>query len=554
MRARGRQFLRVCKRDAPSLAVWLIVDAHYQCLVSRHETHSRLLSDMRVGPCATHLHNTMRSRFCQTHAGRAEKGHVAPIPLLMKAARSGLGVDEAKRAAERERADARDREAAKRARLEEDGKALFMQVCLCVSVCAWSLTVEAGTCAVVFDRVLDMCTCFVRSLHVSCMQKDLCMYLDMCTSAVYPCNAPPPTTTHTYTHAHTPQEQRRDFATRQALRSLQLAWKAAEQLDLAEGPMGHARGASLWKQLTALHPPPSVDTAEEEVDNTNRQTAEGSGRRLAGDSTLLLQGGGADGAGEMLHSVRAAAAIGGEQEEEAAWVPGDAPYVRPRLGVGAEAAHIRSRSPVQHSLTQAAHSSDIVRVQAGSAGGIEDMLQGTASSEPEGTSTQAVSVTQPQPLAALSCLVPFVVTPQHNTHTTTQSSRGASASRPAAIQSIPTCLVRQQTGAMAAEAAALAGTMLGQPSVLAGAMRAPPADLEALEQAIQSPLHCDTAGVIASQQLPDYLIEPLSVSDQLQLAVGYLRSEHCYCLFCGCQYGSDGEMAIQCPGPFEDLH
>lgn len=41
---------------------------------------------------------------------------------------------------------------------------------------------------------------------------------------------------------------------------------------------------------------------------------------------------------------------------------------------------------------------------------------------------------------------------------------------------------------------------------------------------------------------------------QLELLLGRLRSAHCYCLFCGCQYRDTDELASLCPGVTEDDH
>ena len=41
---------------------------------------------------------------------------------------------------------------------------------------------------------------------------------------------------------------------------------------------------------------------------------------------------------------------------------------------------------------------------------------------------------------------------------------------------------------------------------------------------------------------------------RLAAAVAYLRATHRYCLFCGCGYGDEAEMAEACPGPSEADH
>lgn len=33
-----------------------------------------------------------------------------------------------------------------------------------------------------------------------------------------------------------------------------------------------------------------------------------------------------------------------------------------------------------------------------------------------------------------------------------------------------------------------------------------------------------------------------------------LREEHCYCLYCGCQYESEGDLQSACPGMYEEDH
>ena len=46
----------------------------------------------------------------------------------------------------------------------------------------------------------------------------------------------------------------------------------------------------------------------------------------------------------------------------------------------------------------------------------------------------------------------------------------------------------------------------------------------------------------------------LKTKEQLELVLGSLRKQHCYCLFCGCQYSDQDDLAKHCPGEMEDDH
>ncbi|KAK9843568.1 hypothetical protein WJX84_008409 [Apatococcus fuscideae] len=48
--------------------------------------------------------------------------------------------------------------------------------------------------------------------------------------------------------------------------------------------------------------------------------------------------------------------------------------------------------------------------------------------------------------------------------------------------------------------------------------------------------------------------QELPLADRLQQTLHHLRQTYHYCLFCGHQYGSQGELASSCPGPSEDAH
>lgn len=45
-----------------------------------------------------------------------------------------------------------------------------------------------------------------------------------------------------------------------------------------------------------------------------------------------------------------------------------------------------------------------------------------------------------------------------------------------------------------------------------------------------------------------------SVEQQVELLLHFLRSNHCYCYYCGCQYGSAEELEGSCPGQAEEDH
>ncbi|CAK0782678.1 hypothetical protein CVIRNUC_005873 [Coccomyxa viridis] len=46
----------------------------------------------------------------------------------------------------------------------------------------------------------------------------------------------------------------------------------------------------------------------------------------------------------------------------------------------------------------------------------------------------------------------------------------------------------------------------------------------------------------------------LPIAEQLQDVLDRLRSEHSYCIFCGCQYADSAELTALCPGPQEGDH
>lgn len=50
------------------------------------------------------------------------------------------------------------------------------------------------------------------------------------------------------------------------------------------------------------------------------------------------------------------------------------------------------------------------------------------------------------------------------------------------------------------------------------------------------------------------LWQTLSDAEKLSVATAYLREGHYYCLFCGHQYSSAGELREECPGESEDDH
>lgn len=58
-----------------------------------------------------------------------------------------------------------------------------------------------------------------------------------------------------------------------------------------------------------------------------------------------------------------------------------------------------------------------------------------------------------------------------------------------------------------------------------------------------SPSRYDGSSLSAAQQ-----------ASYLHLLLGYLRSRHLYCLFCGCSYNDEGDMRQNCPGPDEAQH
>lgn len=46
----------------------------------------------------------------------------------------------------------------------------------------------------------------------------------------------------------------------------------------------------------------------------------------------------------------------------------------------------------------------------------------------------------------------------------------------------------------------------------------------------------------------------LTLAEQVDVALKYLRSEYNYCVFCGCQYADEADMLGNCPGMNEDDH
>ena len=41
---------------------------------------------------------------------------------------------------------------------------------------------------------------------------------------------------------------------------------------------------------------------------------------------------------------------------------------------------------------------------------------------------------------------------------------------------------------------------------------------------------------------------------RLEDVTAYLRSEHCYCIWCGCQFDSQDDLQNQCPGNTRAAH
>lgn len=48
--------------------------------------------------------------------------------------------------------------------------------------------------------------------------------------------------------------------------------------------------------------------------------------------------------------------------------------------------------------------------------------------------------------------------------------------------------------------------------------------------------------------------DALPATERLREVTGHLRREHTYCLFCGCAYEDEGDLARHCPGEREDDH
>ncbi|KAI9317381.1 hypothetical protein BX666DRAFT_1877308 [Dichotomocladium elegans] len=49
-------------------------------------------------------------------------------------------------------------------------------------------------------------------------------------------------------------------------------------------------------------------------------------------------------------------------------------------------------------------------------------------------------------------------------------------------------------------------------------------------------------------------LRALPLDDRLERLVGYLRTEHMYCFWCGAKYDDQQDLAENCPGPEEDDH
>lgn len=61
-------------------------------------------------------------------------------------------------------------------------------------------------------------------------------------------------------------------------------------------------------------------------------------------------------------------------------------------------------------------------------------------------------------------------------------------------------------------------------------------------------------GAGEEEEEDDDLWPSLTNAEKLSIVLAYLRSEHCYCLWCGHQYQSAALLAAECPGEAEEDH